>query len=147
LQRELSKESVKIRKKNDIKNNMANKVGQPDRVFKIRASPTLRKQIIKIISENHLSIQLICNEIGYKYVDMVMWLNAKDGGRPSDNMSEHYIQKICEILGIEITILFTVHPVPEQSLEKFTNKSMRDVIKRKKEYKEKKIKEFFEDEA
>ena len=117
-----------------------------ERKFKIRASPTVRKQIIKIIKENHLSIDLICKDIGYSYPECIMWLNAKDGGRPSDAMDEVHIVKLCEVLGIGIEITFTVHPVPKESLEKYNNKKISDATDRLNQRKKKKIEEFFKEE-
>lgn len=117
-----------------------------ERVFKIRASPTLRKEIIRIIKENNLSINLICQEVGYKYQDFIMWLNAKDGGRPTDNMSEFHIQNICQLLGIEIVIKFRIHKISEQSINKCSYKNIRDKTEMLKQRKEVERLKFFSDE-
>lgn len=120
---------------------------RPFKPFKIRASPTLRKEIMRIINENNLSIYIICDEINEKYSEFVMWLNAINGGNTSGELAENKTVRLCELLGIEVCVTFKIHKIPESSLELLKNKKITQAHDRIKEKKAKEIKEFFEDET
>ena len=120
-------------------------MARPFRPFKIRASPTLRKEIMRIINENNLSIYILCEEINEKYSEFVMWLNAINGGNTSGELAENKTVNLCKLLGIEVCVTFRLHKIPESSLELLKNKSITKAHNKIKEKRAREIKEFFED--
>ena len=93
----------------------------------VKGSVILRKEIVRRFKENNFSYYEVSKYFGVKYSNLIMWLNANEGGHERKEITETFVIKLCVFLGIEIVkneqkVQIILHDIPTETFNLVVNK-------------------------